>query len=88
MVLIIALLIGGVVGWLAAALTGRHEGFIGSIAIGIVGAIIGGFLSAFVYGTTGTFLNFTWAGIVWTFIGALILSGILNAVQHRSHRHL
>jgi uncharacterized membrane protein YeaQ/YmgE (transglycosylase-associated protein family) len=89
MSLILALIIGAIIGWLGAALVGRSEGILGSVAIGIVGAIIGSFLAeAFGSGTQGYFA-FSWAGVIWTLIGAVIFSAILNSLQHHStHSHI
>ena len=88
MSIIIALIIGGIVGWLAAALAGRREGIIGSVAIGVVGSIIGGVLSSLFRGGSQSYLSLTWPGLVWSFIGALILVIILNAAQHRTHHNI
>jgi uncharacterized membrane protein YeaQ/YmgE (transglycosylase-associated protein family) len=44
MSLIIALITGGIVGWLAARVAGREEGIFASVAIGVVGGIIGSLL--------------------------------------------
>jgi uncharacterized membrane protein YeaQ/YmgE (transglycosylase-associated protein family) len=85
MSLLTALIIGGIVGWLAAQIAGRDEGLIGSIAIGVVGAIIGSFLAQ-AFGSTTVFGAISLPGIVWAFIGSLILVVILNAFQYRSHR--
>jgi len=82
--IITALIIGAIVGWLAAAVTGRDEGIFGSMAIGVVGAIIGSFLSSFFSGGH-SYIGITLPGLVWAFIGAVILSVVLNLVQHRSH---
>lgn len=86
MSIIISLIVGGIIGWLAAAVAGRHEGLIGSVAIGIVGSIIGGFLSSVLGSGGNAYLAFSWGSLVWSFVGALILSIILNAVQ-RNSRH-
>jgi len=86
MSLLVALIIGGIIGWLGAALTGRDEGVIGSVAIGIVGSIIGGVLASLFNGGNQAYLAFTWAGVVWSLIGAVIFAAILNTVQHRSPR--
>jgi uncharacterized membrane protein YeaQ/YmgE (transglycosylase-associated protein family) len=88
MSLVVALIIGGIVGWLAAQLLGRDEGFIASILIGIVGSVIGGFLSSLFNGTDQSYFQFTWAGVIWSFIGALVLVAILNTVQHRTVHHV
>jgi len=87
MSLIAALIIGGIVGWIAAAVTGRKEGIIGSVAIGIVGSIIGRILAGLFGSGNTTYLSFTWAGLAWSFIGAVIFAAILNALQHRTARH-
>lgn len=86
--LIITLIIGGVIGWLAAKVAGRDEGIIASIVIGIVGSIIGSFLSTALSGSNKAYLAFSWSGLIWSFIGALILVFILNAFQHKSHHNL
>lgn len=86
MELAIILLLGGIVGWLAAKVAGRDEGFIASIVIGIIGSFIGDFLSTIFIGTNQSYLGFTWIGLFWSFIGALVLVIILNAIQHRPRR--
>jgi len=87
MSLLIALIIGGIIGWLAAAVTGRREGIIGSVAIGVIGSIIGVFLASFFNGAQQSYLTFTLPGLVWSFIGAVIFVVILNAIQHRSYHN-
>jgi len=85
MSLIIVLVMGGIVGWLAAKIAGRDEGIIASVIIGIVGSIIGSFLSAALRGSDQAYLAFSWTGLFWSLVGALILVFMLNAIQHRSH---
>lgn len=86
--LLLILIIGGMVGWLAAAVAGRDEGILGSIVIGIVGSFIGSFISAALTGADRSFLALSWVGLFWSFVGALVLSAILNAVQRRSHHNI
>jgi len=83
--LLLALIVGAVVGWIAASLAGRKEGFFGSVAIGIVGAFIGGILSSIISGSMKTYLDFTWSGLFWSLIGSLVLVALLNSIQHKSH---
>ena len=85
MSLLIALIVGGIIGWVAARIGGRDEGIVASIAIGIVGSIIGGLLSTALSGGDQAYLTFSWSGFIWSLIGALILVFLLNAVQHRPH---
>lgn len=87
MSLIVALIIGGIVGWVAAAVTGRSEGIVGSVAIGIIGSIIGSVLAGLFSSGSTTYFSFTWAGLAWSFIGAVIFAAILNALQHRTTHH-
>ncbi|MEO5628129.1 MAG: GlsB/YeaQ/YmgE family stress response membrane protein [Candidatus Saccharimonadales bacterium] len=79
--LIITLLVGGVIGWLAAAVAGRHEGLFASILIGVVGAFIGSFLANLLGSGTGSYMTFTWPGLFWAFLGSLVLVIIMNVIQ-------
>jgi len=82
--LLAILIIGGLVGWLAAQVAGRNEGVIASIVIGIVGSFIGSFVSVLFTGGDRAYLALSCSWLIWSFVGALILSFILNAVQHHS----
>lgn len=81
------IIIGGIVGWLAARVAGRHEGIIASVVIGIVGSFIGSFISTLFTGSDKSYLTFSWVALFWSFLGSLVLVLILNAVQHRSTAH-
>jgi uncharacterized membrane protein YeaQ/YmgE (transglycosylase-associated protein family) len=85
MSLIIALILGGIIGWLGARIMGREEGIIASVVIGVVGAIIGGMLAQMLGSGTQSYLTFSWSGVLWSLVGAIILSALLNAFQRRSH---
>lgn len=85
---IIYLIIGGLVGWLAAKVTGRNEGVISSIIIGIIGSMIGEVISWMTVGSDQAYLAFSWINLFWSFLGALILVAILNAIQHKSHHQV
>lgn len=81
MSLLVALIIGGIVGWVASQLGGRNEGLFASVAIGVVGSVIGGILSATLTG--GDYLLFTWPGLFWSFVGSIIFVTLLNLFQRR-----
>ena len=85
MSLIVALILGGLVGWIAAAIMGRDEGVFMSILIGVVGSVIGGWVSTLFTGGDRAYLTFSWSGLFWSFVGSVILVAILNAVQGRHH---
>jgi uncharacterized membrane protein YeaQ/YmgE (transglycosylase-associated protein family) len=87
MTILSVLIVGGLVGYIASRLLGRHEGIIASIVIGIVGSFIGSFISTLVVGNNQSYLVFSWSGFVWSLIGAVVLVAILNAVTSRSHQH-
>lgn len=88
MSLLVAIILGAIVGWLAAAVTGRNVGVLGSIAIGILGALLGGFLSTVVIGNSQSYLDFSWAGVFWSFIGALLLALLLNSLQAQRNNRI
>lgn len=83
--IIIWIILGGIVGWLAAKMMGREEGVLASIVIGIIGSFIGGFISRLFTGSDQSFLAFSWMGLFWSFIGAVILVAIMNSISGRRH---
>ena len=86
MSLILYIILGGIVGYVAARLLGREEGILASIIIGIIGSFIGGFVSRLFTGGDQSFLAFSLTGLFWSVIGSLILVAILNAVR-KPHRN-
>lgn len=87
MSIIVWIILGGIVGWLAARVVGRHEGVLASVIIGIIGSIIGGWISRLFMGSDQSFLAFSWTGLFWSFIGAIVLTAILNAFSGSRHHH-
>jgi uncharacterized membrane protein YeaQ/YmgE (transglycosylase-associated protein family) len=86
MSIIVAIILGGIVGWIASKMLGREEGVFASIVIGIIGSFIGSLISQMFTGSDRSYLAFSWAGLLWSLVGALVLVAILNAVRHRPHR--
>ena len=86
--IIIWLIVGGIVGWLASIIMKRdaQQGIILNIVVGIVGALLGGFLlTPFIGG--GSITNGISAGsLIVSFLGALILLAIVNLVRRGSVR--
>ena len=83
---LLLLLIAGVCGSLAQGLTGySHGGCVVSIALGLVGAILGTWLAHLL--GLGEILAIQVAGqsfpIVWSIIGAALFVAILNFLQPR-----
>ncbi|HEX8301166.1 GlsB/YeaQ/YmgE family stress response membrane protein [Sphingomonas sp.] len=83
--LIIWLVIGGVVGWLASIImrTDGQQGIFLNIIVGIVGAAIGGFLLGRGDINDGA-INIT--TILVSLLGAVILLAIVNLVRRGSVR--
>ncbi len=72
--LIIWLIIGGIIGWLASIVmkTDGQQGIILNVVVGIIGSFLGGWLIAPLIGGTGVM------GYVSAFLGAVILLAIVN----------
>ena len=81
--LIIALIVGGVAGWLASIVMGRDAsmGIILNIIVGIVGAFIGNWLLAPLLGFGGSIQEFDLGSFIIAILGAIILLAVLNLVQ-------
>lgn len=83
--LIITILLGALVGYVAAYLFGRREGFLASLVIGIVGAVVGGFLSRLFTGENQSYLVFSWVNLLWALGGSIVVVVLLNLFQHRNN---
>lgn len=81
--LIIAILLGALVGHIAARISGRHEGFIVSTIIGVLGALLGNFVSYLFGGGKIAYLTLSLSGLLWSFLGAIVVVAILNFLQRR-----
>lgn len=78
---IIWLIVGGIVGWLASMVmrTNGQQGLILNVVVGIVGALLAGwFLTPLVGVGTINQNNFSLAGLLVSFVGAIILLAIVN----------
>lgn len=75
--LIIWLIIGGIIGWLASIVmkTDGQQGIVLNVVVGIVGSWIGGWLIAPLIGGVG------FMGYVSAFLGAMILLAIVNLLR-------
>jgi uncharacterized membrane protein YeaQ/YmgE (transglycosylase-associated protein family) len=79
--LIIWLVIGGIIGWLASIVMNRNaqQGIFLNIIVGIIGAFIGGFLISPLLGAGTINQNdFSVVSLLASFLGAVILLGIVN----------
>ena len=82
--LIIWLIVGGIIGWLASMMmkTDGQQGIILNVVVGIVGAMLGGWLLSPLLGA-GTInqSNFSLPALVVSFLGAVILLAIVNLAR-------
>ena len=80
---IIAIIVGGVAGWLASMVMNRDAsmGILWNIVVGIIGAIIGNWIAGAFLGVRGSIQEFSLTGFIIAIIGAIVLLGIVNLVQ-------
>jgi uncharacterized membrane protein YeaQ/YmgE (transglycosylase-associated protein family) len=80
MSIIIWLIVGGIVGWLASLImrTDAQQGIILNIVVGIIGALIGGWLIGPLLGSGSINEGFSIMSVVVSLIGAIILLAIVN----------
>ena len=79
---IIAIIVGGLAGWLASKVMNRDAsmGVIWNVVAGCVGSVVGN-LIANQFGIVGSVQEFSITGLIVAFVGAMIVLGILNMVQ-------
>lgn len=87
--LIIWLIVGGVIGWLASIVmkTDGQQGMLLNVVVGVVGAMLGGwFISPLVGVGTINQDNFSLPALLVSFVGAAILLAIVNLFRRGSTR--
>jgi len=86
---LIWIVVGGILGWLASMLmrTDAEQGPFLNVVVGIIGAVLGGWLIAPLVGA-GTINqgDFSVAGLIVSFLGAVILLAIVNLFRRHSVR--
>lgn len=79
---IIALIIGGIIGWLASKVmnTDAQQGIVLNIVVGCVGSILGKFVAGGVFGMGGMGLRdgIDIPSLAVAFAGAVVLLGAIN----------
>lgn len=74
---LVAIIVGGLAGWIASALMKTNTGIFLNIILGIVGAALASFLFGFLGISFGGWIGYLVAGV----IGACILVGGVRAIQ-------
>lgn len=79
---IVALIVGGLAGWLASKVMNRDAsmGIFLNIVVGCVGSVVGNLISQR-FGIVGSVQEFSLTGLVVAFAGAVVLLGVLNLIQ-------
>lgn len=80
---IIALIVGGVAGWLASLLMNRDAsmGILLNIVVGCIGSVVGNWIAGPLLGMSGSVQEFSITGLIVAVIGAVVLLGIVNLIQ-------
>lgn len=81
MEILLMLIFGAVVGWIASMIAGTNEGLLGNIIVGIVGAALGGFIMN-AFGQSGI-TGFNIYSLLVAILGSVILLWIYRAFANR-----
>lgn len=83
--IIVWLVVGGVIGWLASLVmrTDAQQGIILNIVVGIVGAVIAGLIFG---GGISPAEPLGLTNILWSLLGAIILLAIVNLIRRGTVR--
>ena len=87
--IIIWLIVGGLVGWVASKLmnTDGQQGILLNVVVGVVGAMLGGWVLSPVLGvSTINQSNFSIASLGVSLLGAVALLAIVKFISRRSAR--
>ncbi|MFA6475325.1 MAG: GlsB/YeaQ/YmgE family stress response membrane protein [Patescibacteria group bacterium] len=73
---------GGLVGWIASMIMGTNaqQGLLLNIVVGIIGAIIGGVLMSWL--GKSSVIGFNWYSFLVALLGAVVLLGIIKLIKH------
>lgn len=79
---IVALIVGGIAGWLASMIMNRDGsmGLLLNIVVGIIGSVLGNLIMN-QFGIGGSIQVFSIQGLIVAIVGAVVLLGIVNLVQ-------
>jgi uncharacterized membrane protein YeaQ/YmgE (transglycosylase-associated protein family) len=87
--LIILIVVGGIIGWLASIVmrTNGQQGILLNVVVGIVGALVASFLlNPLIGGGNIMAGDFSVSSLLVTFAGAVVLLAIVNLVRRGSAR--
>lgn len=83
--ILIWLIVGGVVGWLASIIMGTNhqQGIVLNVVVGIVGALLAGFVISPMLGIATINQGLTAATFLVSLVGAVLLLAIVNLFRRR-----
>ena len=87
--IIIWLVVGGIIGWIASLImrTNAQQGIFLNIIVGIVGAFLGGWLGGMLgFGSSINSGDFSLSGLLTSLVGAIILLAIVNLFRRGKAR--
>ena len=84
---IIAIIVGGIAGWLASKVMNRDAdmGIFLNVVVGCVGSVVGNWI-ANMFGIVGSVQEFSITGLIVAFVGAVVLLGVINLIKRGSVR--
>ncbi len=87
--IIVWLVVGGLIGWVASIFMGTdgRQGILLNVVVGIIGAVVGGWLLGSAFGTGS--INegdFSFSGLLVSFLGAVVLLFVVKLVRGASFR--
>ena len=89
MTLIIILIVGGILGWLASIMmrTDSQQGIFLNVVVGIVGSVLAGFLiTPLLGGAPITSGSFDAMSLISSFLGAVVLLAVVNLFRRGAIR--
>jgi len=88
MEIIIAIIVGGLAGWIASLIVGDSArlGILGNIVVGFIGAVLGNFLLGGLFNTNIQLSHPTWGGFALAIAGAVILLFVVNLISRRQNQ--
>ncbi|MEL1251751.1 GlsB/YeaQ/YmgE family stress response membrane protein [Aurantiacibacter gilvus] len=80
---IVAIIVGGVIGWIASMIMARDAsmGILWNIVVGLIGSLLGGWIGSTFLGIGATLTAFSLPGLLMSLIGAVVLLAIVNLIQ-------
>ncbi len=80
--IIIAIIVGGIIGWLASIVmrTDGQQGIFLNIVVGVIGSFLGNIIAG-LFGMGASLQTFQPIALLWAFIGSVVLLGIINMVR-------